>query len=76
MTAADVLRKEGYDRGHKTGCEEGSRRMLLLFLANRFGPLPDEVEKRIHAASSGQLDAWAQATLSAPTLDEVFAGTP
>jgi len=38
----------------------------------KFGPLPDSVPKTVHAASVGQIKAWAARAVTAETLDQVF----
>jgi hypothetical protein len=38
----------------------------------KFGPLPAGVAERVHAASSGQVEAWTQRAVTADTLDQIF----
>lgn len=38
-----------------------------------FGPLPATFVDRVRAGTATDLDRWADAVLSAPTLDAVFA---
>jgi conserved hypothetical cytosolic protein len=41
-------------------------------LARRFGPLNPDVEARLASATKDELDYWADALLTARSLDEVF----
>jgi hypothetical protein len=68
MNTAEMIRKEGYDQG----LEEGRQSMLLMLLEERFGALPEAIEKRVRAAALDELDTWARAVLHASTLDDVF----
>lgn len=52
---------------------EGRVAALLRQLRKRFGPLPVELEKRLAAASSDQLDLYLDRVLEAASLDEVLA---
>ncbi len=47
--------------------------LLLKLLGLRFGSTPQPILARLGAATSEQLDAWAERVLVANTLDEVFA---
>ena len=49
--------------------------MLLDQLRERFGALPDAAVARLTAAGMTELQAWSKRVLTAPGLDEVFAGT-
>jgi hypothetical protein len=46
--------------------------MLLRQLARRFGELPTQIQDRVDAASSDEIDAWADAVLEAPSLADLF----
>lgn len=59
--------------GRKEGIEEGEKKLLLKQLDRKFGELTAEVRERILAASSEQVDIWAERVLTAQTLDQVFA---
>lgn len=52
---------------------EGRVAALLRLLRKRFGPLPVELEKRLAATSSDQLDRYLDRVLDAGSLDEVLA---
>jgi len=74
MTAADQLMERGREQGIKQGVEVGRREMLLDQLRERFGALPDTVVARVTAAGLAELRTWSKRVLTAPGLDEVFAG--
>lgn len=65
-------RAEGRTEGRTEGKAEGKADMLLRQLHRRFGPLPQKVEERLHAADSGLLDEWMDRLMEASTLTEVF----
>ena len=46
--------------------------MLRHLLTQRFGPLPNGMEQRLHAATVQDLERWADRVLNAQSLDEVF----
>ena len=75
MTAADQLMERGREQGFQQGLERGRREMLLDQLRERFGALPDAAVARLTAAGMAELQAWSKRVLTAPGLDEVFAGT-
>jgi predicted transposase YdaD len=66
-------REEGREEGREQGREEGQRATLLKLLRLRFQELPDDALARVEAATSEQLDLWAERILTANTLDEVLA---
>lgn len=45
----------------------------LRQLTKRFGSLPATIVDRVCTGTSADLDRWADAVLTAPTLDAVFA---
>ena len=63
-----------YEYRERTPGKASGRRdvMLRRLLTRRFGPLPDEVEQRLHAATVQELERWADRVLDAQRLDEVF----
>ncbi len=75
MTAADQLMERGREQGLKQGLELGRREMLLDLLRERFGVLSGAVIARVTAAGLVELQAWSKRVLTAPGLDDVFAGT-
>jgi predicted transposase YdaD len=76
MSIADYLhekgRREGRQEGRREGKQEGQRRTLTRQLTARFGPLPEDAVVRIRAATTVQLDRWAERVLTAPTLEAVL----
>ena len=66
VTTAEMLRAEGATGALVEALIEG--------LTAKFGPLPDNVPKTVHAASADQIKAWNARAMTAKTLDEVFAG--
>jgi predicted transposase/invertase (TIGR01784 family) len=70
MTAADQL----MERGREQGIKLGRREMLLDQLRERFGALSDAVVAQVTAAGVTELQAWSKRVLTAPALDDVFAG--
>jgi hypothetical protein len=60
VTTAEILRAEGRAEA------------LVEMLTVKFGSLPESVPKSVHAASIGQIKAWAARAVTAETLDQVF----
>jgi hypothetical protein len=65
-----------FDEGYSHGYVDGQLQMLLRVMRQRFGPLDIPTDIRLRCAQSYQLENWADAILTAKTLDEVFAATP
>ena len=55
------------------GRVEGSQRVVLSLIEERFGPLDESLRKTIEQASGDQILQWAKRLLSASSLDEIFA---
>lgn len=80
-TAADVLLEQGERRGLKKGVKQGLQQgvkqglqqVLVRQLGLRFGELAPSVVARVRAASTEQVELWADRVLTAATLDDVFA---
>ena len=66
-------RMEGRIEGRIQGLIEGESGLLERLLTKRFGPLPEDVRIRLQAASSEQLQCWAERILDARQLRDVFA---
>ena len=64
--------ERGIEIGEARGLLTGQRQTVARQLARRFGPLDAEVEARLSAATKDELDYWADALLTARSLDEVF----
>ena len=77
-------RAEGIEKGLAQGIEKGRSEgraaalegLLLRQLELRFGALPDAVRERVRGASAAELEAWAEAVLTAASLDEVMRAGP
>ena len=69
-------RTEGIEKGLAQGIEKGQAAgqagLLLRQLELRFGALPDAVRERVRGASAAELEAWAEAVLTADSLEEVM----
>ena len=62
-----------FARKHRAeGRAEGRAAVLKRLLCRRFGDLPGWAEGRIDAASAEQMDAWADALLTASSLGELL----
>jgi hypothetical protein len=68
MTTADMLRAEGRAEGEARGLAKGLVRTLTV----KFGPLPEDIVGKVHAASASQVEAWTDRAVTADTLDQVF----
>jgi len=64
--------EKGRAEGRAEGRVEGEYRLLRRQLERRFGVLPEWVTERLIHATEEELEAWGEAVLTAPTLDEVF----
>ena len=68
---------EGIEKGRSEGREEGRAEgragIVLRLLEMRFGVLPAAASDRVRGASAAELEAWAEAVLTAASLDEVLA---
>ena len=71
-TIAQTMHAEGKAEGLAEGLAEGKATTLLRLLQRRFGPVPRRLRDRIAAADVGQVDAWLDAVLDAPSLSAVF----
>jgi hypothetical protein len=80
MNTQDIVetwRREAVQEGVKQGLEQGverERKLLLRLLRRRFGAEVDgDTERRVAAASTEQIEIWAERVLSAATLAELLA---
>jgi hypothetical protein len=68
VTTAEMLRAEGEARSEARWRAEA----LVGVLTVKFGPLSGRVPKVAHAASIGQIKAWAARAVTADPLDQVI----
>jgi predicted transposase/invertase (TIGR01784 family) len=74
VTVGQQLIEQGRQQGIEQGRQQGFQEMLLHLLRQRFGDeVDDQIERRIRAASTGQIEAWTSRVLSAATLAELLA---
>lgn len=52
--------------------ENGMAESLVLVLVGKYGPLSEQVEKRIRQAGEEQLCYWMQHAFAVKSLDELF----
>ena len=81
LTWAEKMEAKGMERGIERGMErgvaQGMRRTILRLLASRFGPLSEDVTRRVEALPSlGHLERLADHLLTARSLDELGLGEP
>ena len=62
----------GMARGMEKGVVIGASGLLRRLLEHRFGVLPGWALEQLSSASEQDLEAWADAILTAPTLEAVF----
>ncbi len=65
--------EEGIQRGLQQGLQQGESRVLKRQLVTAFGTLPKHLEEKLEAASTDDIELWAERILTAQCLDEVFA---
>ena len=63
---------QGITQGIAKGRIEGESKLLKRLLERRFGALPAWATEKLSNASESALEAWGEAILTVPTLDEVF----
>jgi predicted transposase/invertase (TIGR01784 family) len=77
MTIAEELKALGLQQGREQGLQQGfvqaRRELLEKQMRLKFGPLPDAMIARIHAADLETLDRWVERILTADTPDAVVA---
>lgn len=64
--------EQGLERGLEQGRQQGQAALVERQLRLRFGLLPNTVQQRLVNANSNELTAWADALLSASSLDDIF----
>ncbi len=74
----DDAREEGLTQGRAAGLAEGlsagKSELLLRQLTLKFGVLPQDALDSLHAATTDQLEAWAERVLFADSLEKVLQG--
>jgi hypothetical protein len=65
-------RSEGRSEGLAEGRSEGKIELLLRQAQHRFGPLTEEVSRRLRSCSESELDAIGERLLDAESLDEAI----
>jgi flagellar biosynthesis/type III secretory pathway protein FliH len=63
---------KGIQQGMQQGRLAGEAHLLARLLTRRFGEVPPWVLSRLQAASEAELEAWAEAVLSAASIEAVF----
>ena len=64
--------QQGMERGLRQGRAQGIAAVLQRQLSRRFGPLPNDVTRRLSQATPEKLEIWAERVLEARSIDEVF----
>ena len=64
--------EQGIEKGIGKGIGQGKGDILSRQICKRFGPLTEAMKSRISAASTQQLDHWADNILDAQILEDVF----
>jgi hypothetical protein len=67
-----IGKAQGKAEGKAEGEAEGRAELLLRLLTARFGPLDEATAARVHAGTPSDVELWAIAVLSAPSLAAVF----
>ena len=65
-------RLEGRTEGRLEGRNEGRLEGESQLLRNRFGSLPAWALDRLNSAAEAEMECWAEAVLTAPTLEAIF----
>ncbi len=63
---------KGRVEGRVEGHVEGKSSLLQKLLEHRFGVLPEWAAEQLVPAREEELEAWAKAIFTAPTLEAVF----
>ena len=62
----------GLQQGLEQGLRKGEAELLKRQLEHKFGPLSDELRRRIDEADAKQLLLWGERVLTAERVEEVF----
>ena len=67
--------REGRQEGRQEGLVEGMQRVLLQLMSSRFGPLPQDLRRRVEGLTSvAELEKLTRRVLRAKTLLEMGLG--
>ena len=72
LTLGERWKADARAEGKAEGRAEAMAATLLKQLTRRFGSVPVEIAQRVRSAGPDQLDAWLDAVIDAPTLEDVF----
>ncbi|MFB8831256.1 DUF4351 domain-containing protein [Azotobacter sp. CWF10] len=64
--------EEGLKEGLKEGLHQGQAKLLARQIERRFGPLTPAHQQQLANADEAQLEAWADAVLTAQSVEELF----
>ncbi len=64
--------REWEQQGHRLGVKDGEIEMLRKLLIRKFGGLPAKIDERVAQAEPEELQGWAEKTLFAQSIEEVF----
>ena len=70
-STAEQIANRARTEGIAMGRAEGRAETVLRLLQKRFGPLSDEVERRVRNSTRADLDCWTDRVLDAQTLGAV-----
>ena len=71
-TWAEQLEEKGMEKGVRQGVEQGVRQTLLRLLGARFGPLTEDIRRRVEGIRSVErLNEMAEQILVARSLEEM-----
>ena len=63
---------EGELKGRQAGAQKGKAEMLLQLLQERFGVVPEQVQKKVDSANLDELTAWIGQIFKADSLQAIF----
>lgn len=66
------LINDAEQRGEKKGWVKGEANLLTQLLTQRFGELPEWVNRKLTDASSEQIESWSSQLFTAESLEQVF----
>jgi hypothetical protein len=69
----EAWERSAFEEGWKEGREEALREVLVVWLTQRFGSVPESALARIREADTDTLKQWARRVIPAASLDDVLA---